>query len=112
MPSVKSLATRLTLTQLSKKKETTARNNLGFERLIGEFMREALKEGGTMAQPGESASATAAMVWWIVLSGRGSQLGALLINMGAYFEATGRGEVMKAQQVLDAIEKAKEMKRR
>ena len=72
-------------------------------------MSEMLKDGGTIAEPGESAASTALLVWWIVDSGRGSQLGGMLINMAAYFKAIGKESVMESKQVKDAITKATEM---
>ena len=85
LPHFRKMATKLCITQLMAKKETTARNNLAFERVISQFMSEMLKDGGTMAEPGESAASTALLVWWIVDSGRGSQLGGMIIKMTAYF---------------------------
>ena len=107
--SVIRMATGLALGQVVKKKETTSRNNLSFEKLRSEFLSEALSDGGTMAEPGDSESSTAAMIWWIITSGRGSQLAGILLNMRAYFVSVKKESVMDCEVVKAAVMKAVEM---
>ena len=107
--SVVRMATGLALGQVVKKKESTSRNNLSFEKLRTEFLCDALRGGGTMAEPGDSESSTAAMIWWVVTSGRGSQLAGILINMRSYFVSVKKDAIMDTEVVKAAVTKAVEM---
>jgi len=113
-PVVRMAAKQLVLELLSRK-ESTARSNLDVERMQQLFLNEVLAEGGTMAKPVDNPASMAAYLFWIIESGRGSQLEGHVVKLGSYLKDTGRDNaesgkfLMKHPQVARALKRVKEL---
>jgi len=107
-PEVMEMATSRMITELTSRKEATARGNLGVERLQADFLNDKLCDGGTMAKPVDNAESFSALLEWIIKSGRGSRLDSFLIAAPAYFSDTKRIDLTKHPTVKRTIRKVKE----
>ena len=109
------MAAKQLVLELLSRKESTARSNLDVERMQQLFLNEVLAEGGTMAKPVDNPAAMAAYLFWIIESGRGSQLEGHVVKLGSYLKDTGRDDAEKGQflmkhpQVARALKRVKEL---
>ena len=109
------MAAKQLVLELLSRKESTARSNLDVERMQQLFLNEVLAEGGTMAKPVDNPAAMAAYLFWIIESGRGSQLEGHVVKLGSYLKDTGRDDaekghlLMKHPQVARALKRVKEL---
>ena len=68
-----------------------------------------------MAKPVDNAASMAAYLFWIIESGRGSQLEGHVVKLGSYLKDTGRDDavagrfLMKDPQVARALKRVKEL---
>jgi len=107
--AVEVMAVEQTLFELIALKESTARNHLSMERLQQHWLNEVLKEGGAIAKPADNPASLAAMILWLVKSGRGSSLEGFEISFSSYLVGTGRENYFKHESVKKAMKKAKEL---
>ena len=113
--AVERMAAKQLVLELLSRKESTARSNLDVERMQQHFLNEALADGGTMAKPVDNAASMAAFLFWIIESGRGSQLEGFVVKLGSYLVDTGRDSVeekrflMKEPAVARALKRVKEL---
>jgi len=109
------MAAKQLVLELLSRKESTARSNLDVERMQQLFLNEVLGGGGTMAKPVDNAASMAAYLFWIIESGRGSQLEGHVVKLGSYLKDTGRDDavagrfLMKDPQVARALKRVKEL---
>jgi len=108
-PAVEMMAAEQTLMELEALKETTARNHLSMERMQQQWLNEVLQEGGTIAKPADNASSLAAMILWLVKSGRGSTLEGFEISFSSYMKSTGRPNLFTTELVKKSMKKAKDL---
>jgi len=113
--AVERMAAKQLVLELLSRKESTARSNLDVERMQQHFLNEVLADGGTMAKPVDNAAAMVSYLFWIIESGRGSQLEGHVVKLGAYLLDTGRDSVedqrflMKEPMVARALKRVKEL---
>ena len=113
--AVERMAAKQLVLELLSRKESTARSNLDVERMQQHFLNEVLADGGTMAKPVDNAAAMVSYLFWIIESGRGSQLEGHVVKLGAYLLDTGRDSVedqrflMKEPAVARALKRVKEL---
>jgi len=103
------MATERCITELNTRVETTARGNLSVEKLMTDFLNEALQDGGSMEKPADNAEVFSALLEWIVKSGRGTRLESFLIAAPDYFKLTKRADLTKHASVRGTIKKMREM---
>ena len=92
------MATARMLTELVSRVESTARGNLGFERLQSDFLNSKLEPGATMAKPADNIESFCAFIEWIVTSGRGHRLDSILISAPAYFADTHSAKTWRSRR--------------
>ena len=113
--AVERMAAKQLVLELLSRKESTARSNLDVERMQQHFLNEVLADGGTMAKPVDNAAAMVSYLFWIIESGRGSQLEGHVVKLGAYLLDTGRDSVedqrflLKEPVVARALKRVKEL---
>ena len=105
------MAAKQLILELQSRKESTARSNLDVERMQQLFLNEVLSEGGTMAKPVDNAASMAAHLFWLIESGRGSQLEGYVVKLGSYLKDTGRDDAKKGRFLMKDPVVAKALKR-
>jgi len=101
------MAAEQTMMELTLRKEATARGHLAVESLQQQFLNEKLQDGGSMAKPTDNAAALVAMLFWMVRSGRGSQLDSFLVSSTGYMIDTGRDNLYELPAVKRQVTKVK-----
>jgi len=103
------MAGEQSMMELTLRKETTARGHLSVEKMQQNFLDDVLKEGGSMAKPVDNPAAMAALLLWIVKTGRGSQLDSFLVACAGYMVDTSRDNLFEIASVKRAVKKVKDI---